>query len=721
MQNAQKVLKKSFGFDNFRKPQGEIVESILSGRDTLAIMPTGGGKSLCYQLPALMFEEGVTLVVSPLIALMKDQVDSLKARGISAAMINSSQTWEEQKEVLSKLERGELKLAYIAPERFRAASFTRALSNVKPSLVAVDEAHCISQWGHDFRPDYMRIGEILKNLGRPPCAAFTATATPEVRADILSELKMQNPAVFISGFARENLSFNVFQAGGRDSKRARLLHIVDKFEKGIIYCATRKSVEEVSDFLKGEGVRHIFYHGGMDASAREKAQDKFIGGNIDVAVATNAFGMGIDRSDIRFVCHYELTGSIEALYQEWGRAGRDGKESHCEMFFSYADKRVQEFFIDGANPDAQFIRKVYSVLCASVDIEGNAYVSADEIAAMAAKGKAGNSMAVFSALATLRKLGYIERFDAPGSRVKGTKVLDEGVRARDLEIDGQMLMLKRRRDENKLREVLSYAYSDSCRQEWILRYFGQDDCCPCGKCDICSQAHTSANPPSKLSPEELLELRKLLSGVVRMSVKTGERQWGARFGKAAIASVLLGGRSERILKLGLDKLSTHGILKEHGKEFVSALFDSAIRQKLLKITGGEYPLVQITDDGVAAMLGETETVMLDYPRGKSKIERIKKLKSANREKPALAEYESGDLPEDEALYKKMVELRNRMRRQKGLAAFQIFPNAVLKALADLKPESAEEAMAIKGIGEAKAKTCLPPFLELIKAVRAEKL
>lgn len=715
MQEALKVLKKNFGFENFRKPQGEIVDSILSGRDTLAIMPTGGGKSLCYQLPALMFESGVTLVVSPLIALMKDQVDSLKERGIPAAMINSSQSWDEQREVLSELSRGTLKLAYVSPERFRASSFTRALSDVKVALLAIDEAHCISQWGHDFRPDYMRLGEVLKSLGRPPCAAFTATATPEVRADILSELKMQNPAVFVSGFARSNLSFNVFQAGGRESKRERLLFLIDKFEKGIIYCATRKSVEEVSGFLKSEGIRHIYYHGGMDASSREKAQNKFMGGGMDIAVATNAFGMGIDRSDIRFVCHYELTGSIEALYQEWGRAGRDGEESHCEMFFSYADKRVQEFFIDGSNPDAQFIRKVYSALCASADIESNTYLSAEEIAGIIAKGKSGNSMAVYSALAMLRRQGYIERFDAPGSRSKGTKILDEGIRARDLELDGEMLLLKRRRDENKLKEVLSYAYSDSCRQEWILRYFGQDDCSPCSKCDICSQTHAQANPPSELSPEEILELRKMLSGVARMSFRNGDREWNPRFGKAVIISALMGSRNERILKFGLDKLSTHGILKAHGKDFTSALFDSAVRQKFLKITGGDYPLVQITDAGVSIMLGETEKVLMAYPREKSKSTRIKKLKSASAEKPILADYATDELPEDEALYKKMTDLRNKMRVQRGVAAYQIFPNTVLKALADLKPSSVEEAMAIKGIGEAKAKTCLPPFLELIAA------
>ncbi|MCB1124249.1 MAG: RecQ family ATP-dependent DNA helicase, partial [Verrucomicrobiae bacterium] len=292
------ALKKQFGLDAFRYPQEEIVESILNKKDTLVIMPTGGGKSLCYQLPAVLLP-GVTLVISPLIALMKDQVDALKAKGIPAEMINSSQSWAQQQEILKRLGTGELKLLYIAPERFRARSFTNSLKGVDISLVAVDEAHCISQWGHDFRPDYLRLGEALEFLGHPLCAAFTATATPEVQEDIRQNLRLRDPQSFVSGFSRPNLTFTIRKPKTKLQKYTRIRTLIDRHKTGIIYCATRKSVEEVSAWLNEDGQEHVIYHGGLSDVERDQAQNKFIQREIGVAVATNAFGMGIDRADIR--------------------------------------------------------------------------------------------------------------------------------------------------------------------------------------------------------------------------------------------------------------------------------------------------------------------------------------------------------------------------------------------------------------------------------------
>jgi ATP-dependent DNA helicase RecQ len=322
--DPQEALEKHFGFREFREPQAEIISEILKGQDLFVVMPTGGGKSLCYQLPAILLE-GVTVVVSPLLALMKDQVDALAFKGIPATLINSTISGAEQQQRIRRMREGEFKLVYIAPERFRSRMFLQALGQVTIALFAVDEAHCISQWGHDFRPDYFRLGSVLAELGHPQTAAFTATATPDVRADIVKRLGLEKPAIFVAGFARPNLRFVVTETQSELEKYKRLRELIQRHRTGIVYCATRKRVDLVSEELRSWGVRVVSYHGGIDDSAREEAQNQFAQNSCDVVVATNAFGMGIDRADLRFVVHFEIPGSLEAYYQEAGRAGRDGE------------------------------------------------------------------------------------------------------------------------------------------------------------------------------------------------------------------------------------------------------------------------------------------------------------------------------------------------------------------------------------------------------------
>lgn len=689
----QEGLHKHFGFEQFREPQDEIVQAILSGRDTLVIMPTGGGKSLCYQLPALMLP-GVTLVISPLIALMKDQVDALNARGIAAAMINSSQSWEEQRGCLDQLRRGELKLVYVAPERFRAQSFVDALRGIKISLFAVDEAHCISQWGHDFRPDYMRLGEALEKLGRPTCAAFTATATPEVRGDIANNLGLRKPSIFVSGFGRDNLSFAIRQVDKRKDKIGRVLKLIDSNGVGIIYCARRKSVEAVSVELRQEGVRHVIYHGGMTATERDAAQERFVRGVVPVAVATNAFGMGIDRADIRFVCHYEMPGSIEAYYQEAGRAGRDGKPAYCEMLFCYADKSTQEFFIDGANPPLSLVFSVYSVLQRNANAQGETFMPVDEIKD-ALPGKV-NGMAVSAALSLLRRHGVIDRFDSPDTRVRGTRVLKQCRSAGELGLDARGLLLKRERDEDKLRRLIQFAYAKNCRQQWILEYFEDPDATDCGQCDRCR--HRTGDL-EKAGDEEALIVKKALSGVARMSVRQSRHQWQARYGRDRVVKCLTGSQAKTITEPGLDQLSTYGILKDHGADFVSKLLDELENSGYLAVTDGEYPLLELTESGSKVMFGEAPARLV-WP-----------------ETPGVA---IAAAEPDDALYEALVKLRNDMRRKRGNPpAYTIFPNTVLQQMAALKPANAEEAMAIKGIGPQKARSILPPFLDVINASAAQ--
>lgn len=732
-------LKKYFGHAGFRKPQDEIVSSILSGRDTLAIMPTGGGKSLCYQLPAVM-QEGVALVVSPLIALMKDQVDALAARGIAAAMINSSQTWEQQKKVLASL--GDYKLAYVAPERFRSRSFIEALRRVKISLFAVDEAHCISQWGHDFRPDYARLGEALEKLGRPVCAAFTATATPDVREDIVRQLDLRNPAVFVSGFARPNLSFNVSQVSGREEKVRRICDIIARHRTGIVYCATRKSVETLSELLAKKAIGHIVYHGAMSPSERDEAQETFIGKKVNVAVATNAFGMGIDRPDIRFVCHYELTGSVEALYQESGRAGRDGGEAYCEMLMMYSDKRVQEFFIDGANPEAGFIRRVYALLRQNANPDGECVMSNETIAELAAAGmgrggmrrgggrKSPNSMAVSSALSALRRRGYIERFDVPAARIRGTKILDTALSAEDLDLPQAELDEKRMRDENKLRDVLRYAYTNDCRQKWILDYFGEPTLSACGKCDNCREFYgaAAARKSDVLTPKQALVVRKALSGIVRLSRRVGARQWQPRFGRDRIVKSLVGSSDAKILNFGLDKISTHGILAEYGRKFVADLLDAMQDAGYIRtLLDGEFPLTGITDEGISVLFDDSAEIKLAYPDSAAKPSgrgrRSSKLAAGGVSGGVPVSAPSAILPvsdksqlsdSDRELFEFLSKERMKLAVARKVKAYQIFSNATLLEFAQKRPRTLEEAAQVKGIGAAKLESLAPKFIKLLE-------
>ena len=361
MADMQEALRTYFGFEGLRPGQNEVVQAVLEGRDAMGIMPTGGGKSLCYQLPALC-RPGLTVVVSPLIALMKDQVDALQARGIPAAAVNSSLGAEEYRQVMQALRSGELRILYVAPERFAQEGFMNVLRGLQIGLLAVDEAHCLSQWGHDFRPDYLRLGRVRESLGWPQTVALTATATAHVREDILHTLQLREPAVVISGFGRENLDFAITHCEGRKAKFERIEKMVDRWKKGIIYCSTRKNVMLVFEELSARHVNVVAYHAGMTDEERAFSQDAFVSGRADVVVATNAFGMGIDRSDVRFVVHFEIPGSVEAYYQEAGRAGRDGEPAACELLFNHADLKTQEFFFEGSNPPLTVIRSLYNML-----------------------------------------------------------------------------------------------------------------------------------------------------------------------------------------------------------------------------------------------------------------------------------------------------------------------------------------------------------------------
>ncbi|KEJ00408.1 ATP-dependent DNA helicase [Clostridium botulinum A2B7 92] len=366
LEDAKNLLKKHFGYNEFRKAQEKVIESILKKEDTVAIMPTGAGKSICYQIPALIFE-GVTVVISPLISLMKDQVDSLKEVGIEATYINSSLNNLEIEERIFNAREGIYKLIYIAPERLESDSFVRSLNNLNIALVAVDEAHCVSQWGHDFRPSYTKISSFIRKLSkRPIVTAFTATATETVRRDILNSLELQNPKVFVTGFDRENLSFSVIK--GEDKEKFIFDYLENNIGKvGIIYTSTRKEAESLYNKINKKGYEVGVYHAGLGDEERKKTQEDFSFDNIEIIVATNAFGMGIDKSNVRFVIHHNIPKNMEAYYQEAGRAGRDGEESECILLFSPNDIRLQKYFIDESFLSPERKNNEYNKLRAMVD------------------------------------------------------------------------------------------------------------------------------------------------------------------------------------------------------------------------------------------------------------------------------------------------------------------------------------------------------------------
>jgi ATP-dependent DNA helicase RecQ len=612
LDDAQSALERHFGFSRFREGQDDVIEAVLAGQDVIVVMPTGGGKSLCYQLPALLFP-GLTLVISPLIALMKDQVDALNARDIAATYINSSLSYDDQLARLRGMSRGEYRLVYIAPERFRNARFVESLKGCKISLFAVDEAHCISQWGHDFRPDYLRLREAADALGRPRIIALTATATPQVRSDIAAQLGLKKASHFIAGFDRHNLTLRVEPWKNENDRITTAYQIVKRAKgSGIIYCSTRKAVDEVSGKLQRQGLTVGAYHAGLDEAKRARMQDYFMAGDLDVIVATNAFGMGVDKSDIRFVTHYNLPGSIEAYYQEVGRAGRDGLPSLCTLLFNYVDTRTHEFFIEGGYPPRPVIEQVYSLLL-GLKLE-LIFLSASELAPRVG---IRNEIAINSSLIYLEKAGHIAR---PKARDQAIRMIDRAP-VGELRVDWTDLAQHEAAERRKLREMVNFAYHERCLRQFILRYFGdRKDAtnCRCSNCQPklkwgeAAPARPKQGPPVEtakvvesapqsvgpraLSDDEHLVARKILSCIARMEGK---------FGKGMVAGVLRGVKAKNVIANELDQLTTFGLLAEHSQDDLTRFINALIVAGCVRQTGGAYPTVNLTTLGSAVMRDQT--------------------------------------------------------------------------------------------------------------------
>jgi ATP-dependent DNA helicase RecQ len=415
LEDARAALREHFGYPAFRAGQEAAVESVLAGKDTLVVLPTGGGKSLCFQVPALMLPK-LTVVISPLISLMKDQVDALVARGLPATFVNSTLSSSQISDRLARAVRGDVKLLYVAPERFDFGKTAERLRDAGVSLLAVDEAHCISEWGHDFRPSYLRINQLREKLGWPPTVALTATATPHVRTDIVAQLKLESPNTIITGFDRTNLSYHVLPTKTEQDKDDALVHLLRETDGlAVIYAATRKAVERISALLARARIPAAAYHAGLDDERRRSVQDAFMNEDVRAIVATNAFGMGIDKPNVRLVIHYAMPGTLEAYYQEAGRAGRDGQPAACYLLHAFPDRFTHEFFIKGAYPDQSLVEEVYEVIRRNADRTGAIELSPDDIA-LRLKVKAGGRE-VESAQRILMKAGAFAVAQEGGGRV----------------------------------------------------------------------------------------------------------------------------------------------------------------------------------------------------------------------------------------------------------------------------------------------------------------
>ena len=599
------VLRTTFGYDEFRGEQAAIIQQVIEGGDALVLMPTGGGKSLCYQIPALV-RPGVGVVISPLIALMHDQVTALDANGVRAGFLNSTQSPDERTTTEQLALAGELDLLYLAPERLGVARTQEFLDRLTVSLFAIDEAHCVSQWGHDFRPDYLKLSVLGQRWPTVPRIALTATATPATRRDIVERLALHNAHTFVASFDRPNITYRVEAKQQPLQQLVQLIRTEHDGDAGIVYCLTRASVEATATALVKQGIRALPYHAGLPGNVRTANQAEFLRNDGVVMVATIAFGMGIDKPDVRFVAHLDLPKSIEGYYQETGRSGRDGLPATAWMAYGLADVVQQRQLIDRSDGDEAH------------------------------------------------------------KRLQG-RLLDA---------------------------MLGLCETTGCRRRLILDYFGQPSE-PCGNCDTC------LNPPETF--DGIVPAQKLLSTIVRL-----KRERNQRFGAGQLIDILLGRRTERVLKWHHDQLSTFGI----GTEFGDQQWRTVVRQLLaagvLAVSVDGHGTLALTESSWPVLRGEQQVLLRTDVVARAGLARRRT--DTGRTKTATPTELDGA---DRELFERLRAWRAETAKAASVPAYVVFPDATLAAIAEQRPNSLTELSAISGVGAKKLESYGEAVLSLV--------
>ncbi len=591
----ESILFDTFGYPSFRGDQLNIIKSVINGDDTFVLMPTGAGKSLCYQLPAL-YLEGVAIVVSPLISLMTNQVNALKQNGVRAEFINSTLEYSDYKRIEKSAIYGDLDLLYITPEGFQGGRVRDLLDDIDISLFAIDEAHCVSSWGHDFREDYLTLGKIKNDYHDIPIIALTATADKRVRSDILSSLQLDEPNVFISSFERKNIHYKV-EAKEQVSKQIEQVLKTHAGECGIIYCQTRNKVDTLTKNLQKKGYHAIAYHAGLTSIQREKAQKKFERKDDIVVVATIAFGMGIDKPNVRFVCHNGLPKNIENYYQETGRAGRDGEPSFAYMFYGMDDFVISKSFIDNSEMSQEY---------------------------------------------------------------------------REISL-------------NKLKMMLELCELNSCRNKFILNYFGEEAKDECDHCDICSNEVESFDATT--------HAKKVLSTIYYLN---------SRFGAGQVVDILLGAKNKKIKDYNHDKLSVYGIGTDLSRSDWNLIIRSLILNEYICYSNPEYRTLGLTKKSGKILKGESEFSV------------TKKLGVVKSHRKAVKTNSSEFEDYDKELFQILKDHRYKMAKEKGVPPFVIFSDKTLKDLSIKKPRNESEFLDVYGVGKSKSEKYGSIFLELIR-------